>query len=91
MAEGNDKTLRVSTWIERELNEPYDELMSKSKKMATILVDEAIAKKDLNFMREVMDRTEGKPQQKTDITSGGEKLQVLPILGETELSTGEEK
>ena len=76
---GNDKTIRVTTWVERELTESYDELMTKAQKMATILVDKAIKEEDLSFIREVIDRTEGKPQQKVDHTSKGEK--IVPILG----------
>ena len=41
----------------------------------------------IRAIREIVDRTEGKPKQSTDITSKGEKI-VMPILGgESQLST----
>ena len=38
------------------------------------------AKKDLPYLKEVTDRTEGKAYQQTDITSGGEKIQNPSII-----------
>lgn len=46
--------------------------------MAQELAYQAVlkARKELNYLREITDRIEGKPNQQTDITSGGK-----PILG----------
>lgn len=46
---------------------------------------------DISAIREVWDRLEGKPQQSTDITSDGEKIQtgvvILPSKNENTLET----
>lgn len=91
------KEWRVSTWIEKELSvEDYNAKVTNAQLIAKNLVAKAKANDPdaLAHMKEVMDRTEGKPQQNTDITSKGERI-VLPILGgeslNDELSTGEEK
>lgn len=86
---GNDKTLRISTWIERELEEFYKDptdkygaAMTASRLIAKKVVRQAITMPGdvaLPYIREVLDRTEGKPQQKIDHTSKGEK--ITPILG----------
>jgi hypothetical protein len=36
------------------------------------------SKDELNYLKEVTDRTEGKASQSTDITSGGEKINTVP-------------
>ena len=38
------------------------------------------SKKELNYLKEVTDRTEGKAFQQTDITSNGETIQNTPIF-----------
>ncbi len=37
------------------------------------------AQKELNYLKEITDRTEGRPNQQTDITTGGDKFQNLTI------------
>ena len=34
---------------------------------------------ELNYLKEITDRTEGRPNQQTDITTGGDKLQLNSI------------
>lgn len=87
---GNDKTLRISTWIEKALNkqiqeldpsanvEEYDRLLQAREFLANKLVKKAIKTKDdgmfNSLLREIMDRTEGKPTQPIDHTSKGERI-----------------
>lgn len=40
---------------------------------------------DLGYLKEVTDRTSGKPEQKSDITSGGEKIGISIISSEKDL------
>ena len=43
------------------------------------------AKDELNYLKEVTDRTEGKASQSTDITSGGEKI-LTPTTIQVEIT-----
>ena len=38
------------------------------------------SQKELGYLKEVTDRTEGKPYQTTDITSGGEKISTPSVI-----------
>ena len=44
------------------------------------------ARKDLAYLKEVTDRTEGKSLQRTDLTSAGDKINPIPILGGASVS-----
>lgn len=88
---------RLSTWIEKALLElqeekGYENKVTKAQILGSKIVARAMKEGDdfMTVVKEIADRTEGKPQQKVDHTSGGEKLQVIPILGgltDQELST----
>lgn len=82
------KEMRVADWIKHELDkedidvstrEGYEKAVSMRRILAKKLVDTAITHEDakirLDYSKEVLDRTEGKPHQTTDITSDGEKIQ----------------
>ncbi len=44
------------------------------------LFQKAIRDGDVNLMRDMIDRTDGKPKQSTDLTSGGEKIETNTIV-----------
>jgi len=48
------------------------------------------AKKDLPYLKEVTDRTEGKAYQQTDITSGGEPIKNTPTTIQVEITRPDE-
>lgn len=91
LAKGNDKTLRTSTWIEKflDLEVPkhmvdsidYDEQITYRQHIAKRLLNTTVkSKKDevaLNYIKEVLDRTEGRPTQPIDHTSAGNPLGEL--------------
>lgn len=71
---GNDKTQRLSTWIDKQLDKPaptdlkgYEEGMTLRQLLAAQVVDTAVTTKDPNmklaYVKEIADRTEGKPVQ----------------------------
>ena len=88
---GNDKTIRITTWIDQELDRfideedatvlGYDNTIANRRAIARRLVKMALQAKDTNLamqaIREVMDRTEGKPKQSTELS--GEVSIVTPI------------
>lgn len=85
---GNDKTLRISTWIDKALDKPvdlegYDQAMTARQAMAEDFVKQYFLATTIGDKSQVLDRlanrTEGMPKQSTDITSGGEK--IVPIFG----------
>lgn len=90
-SEGNDKTMRLSTWLEKELDsivgedestlEGYEKGMQNRQFLARKLVRKAKKAKDdavfKGLFAEIADRTEGKPSQSIDHTSGGEKIQSV--------------
>jgi len=65
-------TLEYSVFMKWESG---NELKTVAQKIAHASVKEAL--KDLPYLKEVTDRTSGKAQQYTDITSGGEAIQVV--------------
>lgn len=69
---------------EGETYEEYVIKMTKRQKIAQSIVDNAISNEDpeLKYKYEnmVVDRTEGKPQQSTDVTSKGESIQGLTVV-----------
>jgi hypothetical protein len=61
----------------------YEEKVEAVAALAEQMLEVALTTKDervkLDYIKEIADRTEGKPQQHTDITSKGQS--VTPILG----------
>lgn len=88
---GNDKTIRLSTWIDKVLDEEigedlatvegYDSAMQKREFLARKYVNKTIKEKDVSIFRslfsEIADRTEGKAKQYLDHTTDGEKIQSV--------------
>ena len=63
----------------RELVKEYEESLADAlPQISPILIAKAI-QGDVSAIKELHDRVMGKPPQRTDITSGGEK--IIPILG----------
>jgi len=96
IAKANDKTLRFTTFIEKALErvipnslEEYNEIRTYRQQLAEKLVDTAITSDEpgmaLAYIKEIADRTEGKPKQSTELT--GEIKVITPIL--SGLSIGE--
>lgn len=88
---GNDKTMRLSTWIDKELDtlvpedisvDLYTAGMTKRQYLAQRLVLKAMTtdKGDLDYFKEIADRTEGKAMQKVDHTTLGKEM-PQPIYG----------
>jgi hypothetical protein len=48
------------------------------------------SQKELGYLKEVTDRTEGKAYQTTDITSGGEKITTAPTKIQVEIVKNED-
>lgn len=77
------KDTSISYWynqlIRMELEEFEDfEPNTMAQRLAYQAVIESLS--ELNYLKEVTDRTEGKASQQTDITSGGEKIEsVQPV------------
>lgn len=92
---GNDKTMRISTWIDKVLDEDmgdlaerlslqgYERTMKKKEAAARKIVDRMLSSEDNGefkaLFQEVVDRTEGRPQQKIDHTTAGR-----PFVGMTD-------
>jgi hypothetical protein len=75
------KELRVTTWIIKELDklrkiEGYDEGVTYAQLLAEKIVLKAMSADldSLHYIKEVLDRVEGKPIQGTDVTSNGETV-----------------
>ena len=72
------KDTSISYWynhlIRMDINE-FDSFIptTKAQQLAYNALKES--ESDLPYLKEITDRTEGKPFQSTDITSGGEKIQ----------------
>ena len=85
IAKGNDKTIRLSTWIDKALDgdvptdvSGYDEIISYRQFVAAKMVETTVTTKDpsirLAYFKEIADRTEGRPSQPVDLTSKGERI-----------------
>lgn len=48
-------------------------------KIVDVYFEKAIRDKDVTTLRDMIDRVDGKPLQKSDVTTGGEKLAELKI------------
>jgi hypothetical protein len=71
------KDTSISYWYNHLIRLDINEFESfEPSTMAQQLAYKAIieSKDELNYLKEVTDRTEGKASQSTDITSGGEKI-----------------
>lgn len=82
-----------------EFREWLQEHPENERTMAQELAYQAVlkARKELNYLREITDRIEGKPSQSTDITSGGKPIEnpliistIKPrdVISETETEAG---
>ena len=74
-----DKDTSISYWYNKLLRLDLKEFEEfEPKTMAQQLALNAVkeAKDELNYLKEVTDRTEGKASQSTDITSGGDRIQT---------------
>lgn len=97
VALGSDKTQRVSTWIEKELEEllsdtdatvlGYEKNLQKKRAIAKKLISMALQAKDnglsMAAIKEVLDRTEGKAAQSLKLSGDAENpLNVLFVKPE---------
>ncbi len=89
LAESNAKELRLSTWVQKELERDYDtshlegyeEKMAAVKVLARRIVDKALKAENLKDLIDgaefIRDTTEGKPKQVQELTGkDGEDLKV---------------
>lgn len=74
----------LSEKIKTDTREGYEAELDRLDTIARNLVTLA-EQSALPAIIEIADRLDGKSHQSTDITSGGEKLQVIPILGNLEV------
>ena len=77
------KDTSISYWYNKLIRMDLTEFEAfEPKTMAQQLALNAVieAKDEINYLKEVTDRTEGRASQSTDITSGGEKIQSAPNL-----------
>ena len=72
----------ITGWLIKILEEELPDGMSRAEFIARKLTALAAQDGDLNAIKEVIDRTEGKAQQKIDHTTMGEKMPA-PIYGGT--------
>lgn len=82
---GNPKGRKPQTPEEKKVKRAIDELVKEYKErlaqalpdISEVLVKSAI-EGNMPAIKELNDRVMGKPEQKSDITSGGEKILVMP-------------
>lgn len=92
---GNDKTLRLSTWLDKVLDQPVGDISTLSGYEAAMQAREVLVRKFVKtavetedpatfkaYFDTAADRTEGKPKQQTDVTSNGETVQVSVFVPE---------
>jgi predicted component of type VI protein secretion system len=83
------KETSISYWYNHLIRLDLEEFeVFEPKTMAQQLALNAVieAKDELNYLKEVTDRTEGKASQLTDITSGGEKINNVPATIQVEIT-----
>ena len=86
------KDTSISYWYNHIIRLSVDEFNSfKPETVAQQLAYNSIveSQKELGYLKEVTDRTEGKAYQTTDITSGGEKIQSAPTTIQVEIVKNE--
>jgi hypothetical protein len=74
------KETSISYWYNYLIRLPLCDFKAfKPSTMAQDLAYKAVKESlnELNYLKEITDRTEGKANQQTDITSGGEKIQTI--------------
>ena len=102
LALGNDKTAKLSTFIELALKSAhtlgeYESARTKAQAMAEDFVNQYWEAKTVAEKKAVLDtiadRTEGKPKQQTDITSSDGSLApiLVQFVDKAELSTPSEE
>jgi len=86
------KDTSISYWynylIRLDINE-FDAFNPETKAQQLAYNSIVESQKELNYLKEVTDRTEGKAYQTTDITSGGEKIQSAPTTIQVEIVKNE--
>lgn len=69
---------KIAKKAAKEIIKEYKERLAEAlPKIESVLIEKAIAG-DISFIKELHDRAMGKPEQKSDVTSGGKPI---PILG----------
>lgn len=69
---------KIAKKAAKEIIKEYKERLAEAlPKIEGVLIEKAIAG-DISFIKELHDRAMGKPEQKSDLTSGGKPI---PILG----------
>lgn len=81
-ANPNGRPKREWTWtgLLEDAMEEKNETGESYKKIVTQKLRELGVKGDMTAIKEILNRMDGMPQQKTDVTSGGKPIQA-PILG----------
>lgn len=82
------KNMTVKEFRDYEKSKP-DEQRTVAESVAYAAVIKA--RNDLKFLREVADRTEGRPILRTDITSGGDKIEPIVIYRPEKLDEDKEE
>lgn len=82
------KDTSISYWYNKLIRMDLTDFETfEPKTMAQQLALNAVieAKGELNYLKEVTDRTEGKAQQATDITTNGKEIQQMPTKMQIEI------
>ena len=61
---------------EYDLNDPQKR--TKLQQLVDKTIEKAIVDGDVSIIKDIYDRLDGKPAQKTDVTTGGEKIMFMP-------------
>lgn len=89
------KEMRISTWLEKELGEIVPETLSLEAYEAEVSIRQHLAKlmvlraispgdKALEYIREILDRTEGKSTQKAEVTGDGGGALTIKLVNYAE-------
>jgi len=87
------KDTSISYWYNKLIRMDLTEFEAfEPKTMAQQLALNAVieAKDEINYLKEVTDRTEGRASQSTDITSGGEPIKNTPTTIQVEITRPDE-
>jgi len=87
------KDTSISYWYNHLIRMDLTEFEAfEPKTMAQQLALNAVieAKDEINYLKEVTDRTEGRASQSTDITSGGEPIKNTPTTIQVEITRPDE-
>jgi hypothetical protein len=69
-------TLTDENGIKKEIKSTLNSKDEFAQSIAAILIQKALGG-DMAAIKEILDRTEGKPQQAVDHTTGGEKINII--------------